>query len=382
MRFLKRTVSALTPKISQRTAFHFNYHQDDAVKSLSAYGNSVEEIEANCGKLVPTDLKNALNHGLDKIFEKDPTAITMGEDLGFGGVFRVTGKGGPQSIDLQAKYGRDRVFNTPLCEQGIAGFAIGASVEGACTIAEIQFADYVFPAFDQIVNEAAKMRYRSGSEFTCGSLIFRLPCQAVGHGGLYHSQSPEAYFAHCPGLDIVCPRGPLQAKGMLLNAVKTKNPVIFMEPKILYRLSEDLVPEGEYLIPFGKAEVVKEGTDLTMVAWGTQVHVLLDAEKEINKQLGVSCEIIDLRTIHPWDVDTVVNSVKKTGRLLVSHEAPETCGFGAEVVARVQKETFLNLEAPPERVCGWDTPFPHVQEPFYIPDKWRVLDAVEKLVDY
>ena len=224
-RLLTKTNASSAVSLSKRTAFHFNYHADDATKALQAYGNSKEEIEENCGKLIPTNLKNALNHGLDIIFSKDPTAITFGEDLGFGGVFRVTGKGGPQSVDLQAKYGKDRVFNTPLCEQGIAGFAIGASVEGAMTIAEIQFADYVFPAFDQIVNEAAKMRYRSGSEFTCASLIIRLPCQAVGHGGLYHSQSPEAYFAHCPGLDIVCPRGPLQAKGLLLNAAKTKNPV-------------------------------------------------------------------------------------------------------------------------------------------------------------
>lgn len=288
----------------------------------------------------------------------------------------------PNPSTCKKKYGRDRVFNTPLCEQGIGGFAIGAAVGGATTIAEIQFADYVFPAFDQIVNEAAKMRYRSGSEFECGSLIFRLPCMAVGHGGLYHSQSPEAYFAHCPGLNIVCPRGPLQAKGMLLQAVADKNPVIFMEPKILYRLSEDLVPADYYTIPFGKAEVVKEGTDITMIAWGTQVHVCLDAQEQIEKDLGVSLEIIDLRSISPWDKETVCNSVAKTGKVIVTHEAPLTCGFGAELVSTITKECFLNLSAPPERVTGWDTPFPHVQEPFYIPDKWRLYDAVSKLVDY
>jgi len=369
---------------SWRSAFHFTYHQDDAVRALSkyGYGDTKEEIEKSCGALVPTDLKNALNHALDLTFQRDPSAITFGEDLGFGGVFRVTGKGGPQSVNLQEKYGRDRVFNTPLCEQGIGGFAIGASVGGATTIAEIQFADYVFPAFDQIVNEAAKMRYRSGSEFECGSLIFRLPCMAVGHGGLYHSQSPEAYFAHCPGLNIVCPRGPLQAKGMLLQAVADQNPVIFMEPKILYRLSEDLVPADYYTIPFGKAEVVKEGTDITMIAWGTQVHVCLDAQEQIEKDLGVSLEIIDLRSISPWDKETVCNSVAKTGKVIVTHEAPLTCGFGAELVSVITKECFLNLSAPPERVTGWDTPFPHVQEPFYIPDKWRLYDAVSKLVDY
>jgi len=365
-----------------RTAFHFNYHPDNAETALSAYGNNLAEIERVAGKCEPTDLKNALNHALNETFTRHPSAITFGEDLGFGGVFRVTGKGGPQSIDLQKKFGRERVFNTPLCEQGIAGFAIGAAVGGACTIAEIQFADYVFPAFDQIVNEAAKMRYRSGSEFDCGNLLIRLPCQAVGHGGLYHSQSPEAYFAHCPGLNIVCPRGPLQAKGMFLQSIADNNPIIFMEPKILYRLSEDMVPSGYYTIPLGEAEVVSEGTDLTMVAWGTQVHVLLDAQKEIEKELGISCEIIDLRTIHPWDVDTIAKSVQKTGRLLVSHEAPISCGFGAEIVSTITKECFLSLEAPPERVCGWDTPFPHVQEPFYIPDRWRVFDAVAKLIDY
>merc|ERR1711931_237166 len=302
---------------SVRTSVHFKYESEDAP---SEYGSDRKEM----------NMCQAITNAIDVQMMRDESTIVFGEDVKFGGVFRCTD-------GLMEKYGEDRVFNTPLCEQGIAGFGIGCALAGACTIAEIQFADYVFPAFDQIVNEAAKMRYRSGSEFDCGNLLIRLPCQAVGHGGLYHSQSPEAYFAHCPGLNIVCPRGPLQAKGMFLQSVADNNPIIFMEPKILYRLSEDMVPSGYYTIPIGEAEIVSEGTDLTMVAWGTQVHVLLDAQKEIEKELGISCEIIDLRTIHPWDVDTIAKSVQKTGRLLVSHEAPISCGFGAEIVSTITK---------------------------------------------
>jgi len=358
------------------------YQEDNVLRALSHYGSSTKEIEKNIGTIRPLDMKNAINHALDITMDNDPTAITFGEDLGFGGVFRVTGKGGLDSVDLQKKYGKDRVFNTPLCEQGIIGFGIGVAVAGHTSIPEIQFADYVFPAFDQLVNEAAKYRYRSGSEFDVGKMTVRLPCGAVGHGGLYHSQSPEAFFAHCPGLNVVYPRGPLQAKGLLLACIQDNNPCIFMEPKILYRLGEDKVPEGEFIIPLGKAEVVEKGDDLTLVGWGTQMHTNLAAAKMAMKELGVSCEVIDLRTIHPWDRETVCKSVEKTGRCIIAHEAPLTCGFGSEIAATLAKECFLNLEAPIERVTGWDTPFPHIQENFYLPDKFRVYDAIEKIVDF
>jgi 2-oxoisovalerate dehydrogenase E1 component beta subunit len=200
------------------------------------------------------------------------------------------------------------VFNTPLTEQGIAGFGIGLAAMGHTAIAEIQFADYVFPAFDQLVNEAAKYRYRSGNLFNCGGLTVRMPSMAVGHGGHYHSQSPEAYFAHTPGLKVVIPRSPIQAKGLLLASIRDKNPVIFMEPKILYRAAVEQVPTGDFELPLGKAEVLKEGKDVTVVGWGSQIYALENAIQMAEERLkGISCELIDLRTIAPWDVDTVAN---------------------------------------------------------------------------
>ncbi|ELK00122.1 2-oxoisovalerate dehydrogenase subunit beta, mitochondrial [Pteropus alecto] len=301
--------------------------------------------------------------------------VIFGEDVAFGGVFRCT-------VGLRDKYGKDRVFNTPLCEQGIVGFGIGIAVTGATAIAEIQFADYIFPAFDQIVNEAAKYRYRSGDLFNCGSLTIRSPWGCVGHGALYHSQSPEAFFAHCPGIKVVVPRSPFQAKGLLLSCIEDKNPCIFFEPKILYRAAVEQVPVEPYNIPLSQAEVIQEGNDVTLVAWGTQVHVIREVASMAQEKLGVSCEVIDLRTILPWDVDTVCKSVVKTGRLLISHEAPLTGGFASEISSTVQEECFLNLEAPISRVCGYDTPFPHIFEPFYIPDKWKCYDALRKMINY
>jgi len=307
--------------------------------------------------------------------ESDPTAVIFGEDVAFGGVFRC-------SVGLQDKYGADRVFNTPLSEQGIVGFGIGMATTGATAIAEIQFADYIFPAFDQIVNEAAKYRYRSGGQFECGGLTIRTPCGAVGHGALYHSQSPEGYFAHTPGLKVVVASGALNAKGLLLSCIQDKNPCIFFEPKILYRSSVDEVPSGPFTIPLGKAQVLHPGSDVTLIGWGNQVHVLKEVEALAKEQFQVSCEVIDLLTILPWDVDTVCNSVKKTGRVIISHEAPLTAGFGAEMAATIQEACFLHLEAPVQRITGFDTPFPHVFEPFYLPTKWRCLQAIKEIISY
>ncbi|XP_013778367.1 2-oxoisovalerate dehydrogenase subunit beta, mitochondrial-like isoform X2 [Limulus polyphemus] len=321
------------------------------------------------------NLFQSITNALDIALSSDTTAVVFGEDVAFGGVFRCT-------VGLQDKYGKDRVFNTPLCEQGIAGFGIGMATAGATAVAEIQFADYIFPAFDQLVNEAAKFRYRSGGMFDCGSLTVRAPCGAVGHGALYHSQSPEAFFTHCPGLKVVIPRGPIQAKGLLLSCIRDKNPCIFFEPKILYRLAVEQVPLKDYEIPLGKAEVIQEGDHVTLVGWGTQVHVLKEVCQLAQDKLNVSCELIDLVSILPWDKDTIAKSVTKTGRLLIAHEAPLTSGFGAEIAASIQNECFLHLEAPIQRVTGYDTPFPHIFEPFYIPDKWRCLEAVKKLINY
>lgn len=325
----------------------------------------------NNGPTTSMNLFTAINSAMHIALETDPTACVFGEDVAFGGVFRC-------SVDLRDKFGPQRVFNTPLSEQGIAGMAVGMAAVGYTAIAEIQFGDYIFPAFDQIVNEAAKFRYRSGNSWNCGKLTFRSSWGAVGHGGLYHSQSPEAYFAHAAGLKIVVPRGPYQAKGLLLSCIRDQNPCLFFEPKALYRVATDEVPTGDYMLDLSKADIVKEGDHITAVAWGTQVHRVLRAAQMVEKE-GINVEVIDLQTIIPWDIDTVVNSVKKTGRLLVSHEAQQTMGFGAEVATTVQEKCFFSLEAPIKRVTGYDTPFPLAYEPFYLPDEYKLVDAMKEL---
>ncbi|XP_052855303.1 2-oxoisovalerate dehydrogenase subunit beta, mitochondrial [Drosophila gunungcola] len=318
---------------------------------------------------------NAINNAMDLALSDDKSALLFGEDVGFGGVFRC-------SVNLRDKYGKERVFNSPLCEQGIAGFAIGVANTGTTAIAEIQFADYIFPSFDQIINEAAKYRYRSGGLFDCGSLTFRVPCGAVGHGALYHSQSPEAYFAHTPGLRIVVPRGPIKAKGLLLACIRDPNPCIVFEPKTLYRAAIEEVPTEYYTSELGKADILRHGKDVTLVGWGTQVHVLLEVAEQAKLDFNVDCEVIDLVSILPWDTNAICTSAKKTGRVIIAHEAPLTQGFGSELASYIQEKCFLYLEAPVKRVTGWDTPFPHVFEPFYLPDKHRCLSAIKEIVNY
>jgi len=339
----------------------------NATTTTCSRGFSAEVGEQQRARKI--NLFTAINDALNLSLEEDEKTLIFGEDVSFGGVFRCTS-------GLLEKHGSDRVFNTPLCEQGILGFAVGAAAMGYKPVVEIQFADYIFPAFDQIVNEAAKYRYRSGGMFSCGGLTIRTPCGAVGHGGHYHSQSPEAFFMHSPGLKVVMPSGPKDAKGLLLSSIRDDNPVVFFEPKIMYRTSVEEVPYGDFTVPLGKAAVVREGKDITLVGWGSQVGVLRQAAEEVEKNDGISCEVIDLRTILPWDVDTIAESVTKTGRLLVSHEAPLTAGVGAEIVSTISKECFLNLEAPPLRVCGADTPFPLVLEPFYLPRQSRVIAEI------
>merc|ERR1719262_490863 len=354
--FNPQSISILPNRITKRNV-HFTYTPD--------------ATDTTKGETTKMTLLQAITSAMDIAMDKDPTACIFGEDVAFGGVFRCT-------VGLQDKYGKDRVFNTPLCEQGIAGFGIGLAQAGATAIAEIQFADYIFPAFDQIVNEAAKIRYRRGNLFNCGSLTIRATWGAVGHGALYHSQSPEAYFAHTPGLKVVVPRGPIKAKGLLLSCIRDKNPCIFFEPKILYRSAIEQVPTTDYELPLGKADVLSKGDDVTLIAWGTQVHVMREAAEIARERLGISSEVIDMVSILPWDKETIFNSVKKTGRCIIAHEAPLTNGFGAELSAAIQEECFLSLEAPVQRVCGHDTPFPLIFEPFYLPDKWRVFDAMKK----
>jgi 2-oxoisovalerate dehydrogenase E1 component beta subunit len=316
------------------------------------------------------NLLQAVNSGLDIAMATDEKVICLGEDIGkFGGVFRATS-------NLQEKYGKPRCFNTPLTEQGIAGFAVGLAAQGSVAVAEIQFADYIFPAFDQIVNEAAKFRYRSGDEFNCGGLTIRAPYGGGIDGGLYHSQSPEAYFCHTPGLKVVIPSNPYQAKGLLLAAIREPDPVIFFEPKAIYRASVGEVPEQDYELALGVAEVVQQGTDITLLGWGAQM-IQINKAAELAAADGVSCEVIDLCTLLPWDRETVIASVRKTGRLLISHEAPLTGGFAGEIAATIQEQCFLNLEAPITRVTGLDTPFPLIQEKQYLPDHLKIYEAIK-----
>ncbi|WP_336366196.1 alpha-ketoacid dehydrogenase subunit beta [Marinobacter sp. C2H3] len=321
------------------------------------------------------NMLQAINNALDTAMAANEKVLCFGEDVGvFGGVFRATSH-------LQEKYGKHRCFNTPLVEQGIIGFANGLAAQGSVPVAEIQFADYIFPAFDQIVNEAAKFRYRSGNLFNVGGLTIRAPYGGGIAGGLYHSQSPEAYFAHTPGLKIVVPRNPHQAKGLLLSAIHDPNPVLFFEPKRLYRASVGEVPEDDYRLPLGEAEILKEGTDVTVLGWGAQMEVIGEAVEQAEKD-GISCEVIDLRTILPWDVETVVQSVLKTGRLVVTHEAPRTGGFAGEIAATIQERCFLYLESPIARVTGMDTPFPLVLEKEHLPNHLKVYDAIRDSIEF
>ncbi len=326
----------------------------------------------------------AVNSALHVMLERDETVCVFGEDCGyFGGVFRAT-------EGLQKKFGTNRVFDTPLAEGGIIATAIGMGINGMRPVPEIQFADYIFPAFDQITNELAKIRFRSGGEWS-SPVTVRAPCGGGIGGGLYHSQSPEAYFTHTAGLTVVMPSNPYDAKGLLISSIETEDPVLFFEPKRLYRGPYDgdpklvpswnghpdaNVPDGHYRVSLGKAKVLKEGKDLTLVAWGTMVHVARRAAEASS----VDVELIDLRTLIPMDLETVATSVQKTGRCVVVHEAPRTSGFGAEVVALVQEWCFWSLEAPILRVTGWDTPFPYILEREYMPGQQRILQALHDVM--
>ncbi len=315
----------------------------------------------------------ALNLTLHQEFARNNRLVTFGEDVGaFGGVFRVT-------TGLQQEFGEERCFDTPLSEQGIVGFGIGMAQKGMKPICEIQFADYIFPAYDQIVNELAKMRYRTGNQYSA-SLVIRTPYGGGIHGGHYHSQSPEAQFLHTPGLIVVFASGPYDAKGLLTTAIRSNDPVLFFEPKRLYRVLKEEVPEEEYMIPFGQADVTRLGKDLTLIGWGAQHHQNLQAAEELSDHYDV--EVINLRTLNPLDVKTIVRSVQKTGRCVISHEAPKTQGFGAEISARIMENCLLYLKAPVKRCCGLDTPFPNALEKEYLPDAPRVKKAILETMEF
>lgn len=328
----------------------------------------------------------ALNSALDVAMTRDPDVLIFGEDVGyFGGVFRVTD-------GLQAKHGLQRCFDAPIAESGIAATAIGMAAYGLKPVIEIQFADYILPAFDQLVSEAARLRYRSNGDFSA-PLVVRSPYGGGIFGGQTHSQSPEAIFAHITGLKTIIPSTPYDAKGLLLAAIDCPDPVIFLEPKRLYNGPFDGhhdrelatwaghaaadVPEGHYIVPLGKAAVTREGGDVTLLAYGTMVHVALAAAEEA----GIDAEVLDLRSIVPLDIDAIVASVRKTGRCVVVHEASRFGGFGGELSALIQERCFYHLEAPVERVCGWDTPYPHAFEWDYFPGPARVAAALRRVME-
>jgi 2-oxoisovalerate dehydrogenase E1 component beta subunit len=310
-------------------------------------------------------LVQAVNDGLREGMRRDPDVVILGEDIGrAGGVFRAT-------EGLLDEFGPGRVLDTPLAENGIVGAAIGMALYGLKPVAEIQFSDFIFPAFDQIVSEAAKMRYRSNGQYAA-PIVIRAPVGGGIKGGLYHSQSPEAYFAHTAGLVVVTPSTPADAKGLLLAALEVPDPVLFLEPKRLYRTAREEVPDGAYEIPLGRAKVVREGSDVSVLTYGSMTPTCLEAAEAAE----ASVEVLDLRTLVPLDVDAVLASVRKTGRCVIVHEAPRTCGYGAELAALVAERALGSLLAPIARVAGFDTPFPYTLEHVYLPDARRVSGAI------
>ncbi len=327
----------------------------------------------------------AINSAMDVTMERDNDVVVMGEDVGyFGGVFRAT-------AGLQKKYGKTRVFDTPINECGIIGVAVGMAAYGMRPVPEIQFADYIYPGLDQLISEAARLRYRSAGEFTC-PITVRSPFGGGIFGGQTHSQSPEGIFTHVAGLKTVIPSNPYDAKGLLIAAIEDPDPVLFFEPKRIYngpfdghydrpvqpwsKHASSEVPEGYYTVPLGKAAVVRAGEAVTILCYGTMVHVALG----VVEASGIDAEVIDLRTLLPLDIDTIQASVEKTGRCVVVHEATRTGGFGAELSAQVQERCFPYLEAPIERVTGWDTPYPHSLEWAYFPGPVRLGEALKRVM--
>jgi len=304
----------------------------------------------------------------------DPRVVVLGEDVGeFGGVFRATS-------GLYDEFGGDRVIDTPLSEPGIIGTAIGMALYGLRPVPEIQFSDFIYPAFDQIVNELAKYRYRSGGQYPC-PVVIRTPVGGGIRGGHYHSQSPEALFIHTPGLKVVAPSNPYDTKGLLIAAMRQNDPVVFMEPKRIYRAAKGEVPEGDYAVDIGKASVLREGAQCTVIAWSGMVSIAEEAARKA-ADAGLSIEVIDLRTLMPFDIETITASVSKTGRAVIVHEAPRTCGFGAELVASIQERAMASLEAPILRVTGFDTPFPYSLEHEYLPNPDRIIGAVRQTLEW
>jgi len=323
--------------------------------------------------MVQMTMVQAINSALREEMRRDDRVVVLGEDVGVnGGVFRCT--------EGLIKEFPDRVFDTPLAEAGIIGAAIGMALYGLRPVPEIQFMDFIYPGFDQIVSEAAKLRYRSGGQYSVPMTI-RTPFGGGIRGGHYHSQSSEAYFCHTPGLKVVVPSTPTDAKGLLTASIRDPDPVLFLEPKKLYRAFREDVPEGELVVPLGVARIRREGTDVSLFAYGYMANVCLEAAERAAKK-GVEAEVVDLRTLVPLDVDAVLNSAKKTGRVIVVYEAPRTGGYGAEISAIIAEKAIEYLRGPIVRVSGFDTPFPYALEDVYMPNADRVLGAVDRVMAF
>ena len=321
------------------------------------------------------NLVEAINHGLMLEMERDPSVVLLGEDVGKeGGVFRVTD-------GLQVKYGAERVIDTPLAESGIVGVAIGMAIKGLRPVAEIQFEGFLPPAMDQIMNHASRIRNRSRGRFTC-PLVIRSPWGGGIHAPEHHSDSPEAIFAHTPGMKVVIPSTPYDAKGLIISAIRDPDPVLFFEPKRIYRAIKEEVPDESYTVPIGEAKVIREGKDITVITWGAMVREVLRAAETADGE-GIQAEVIDLRTISPMDENAFLESVRKTGRAVVVHEAPPTCGVGAEIIARINEKVLLSLQAPVVRVTGFDVIVPLMKlENHYLPGPERILRGMKKVMTF
>jgi pyruvate/2-oxoglutarate/acetoin dehydrogenase E1 component len=320
-------------------------------------------------------LLEAITAALRLEMAADDRVILLGEDIGReGGVFRVT-------EGLQQLYGQERVMDAPIAESGIVGMAIGMAIAGLRPVAEMQFMSFLYPAFDQISNHLGRMRNRSRGRFSC-PLVIRVPYGGGIHPPEHHSESSEAILVHTPGIQVVVPATPYDAKGLLISAIRSSEPVIFLEPERIYRAVRQEIPEELYTVPLGEARVVQEGSDVTVIAWGAMLHEVLQAAEQLGDE-GIRLDILDLRTLSPMDVPAIIRSVEKTGRAVVVHEAPRTCGLGAEIVAQINEKALLSLEAPVERVTGFDTVFPLPQlEKYYLPNAARIIAAVRRVLTF
>jgi len=320
------------------------------------------------------NLVQAVNHALHDEMKRNDRVVVLGEDVGVnGGVFRAT-------EGLFKEFGPNRVIDTPLAESGIIGVSIGMALYGLRPVPEIQFMDFIYPAFDQIQSELSKFRYRSGGQYAT-PVVIRTPYGGGIRGSTYHSQSTEAFFAHTPGLKVVIPGTPYDAKGLLTSALRNPDPVIFLEPKKIYRTVRGEVPDDEYTVPIGKANVARDGNDVVIFAYGAMLHVALEAA-DLAAAKGINVEVVDVRTLIPFDIETIMSSVKKTGRVIILHEECKTCGFGAEIAAQIAERGILNLKAPIIRVAGFDVPFPYALEEDYMPNASRVLNAIERIYNF